>query len=136
MSTTSNPSVKVVPQREVTYASNQGLQIGPTNVTLTVPSSDRHGTVMISNGPFGANNTVVDGVSTLRSDQLEHEAFEVPVEELIDLWLVRFGNDWTDLEKIDEDPFWTMAYRRLKALGELEIHYLTDRARYVCRKPK
>jgi hypothetical protein len=74
--------------------------------------------------------------STLRSEQLEHEAFDVPVDELIDLWLVRFGNDWVDIVVLDDDNFWNMAYRRLKALGELEIHYLTDRARYVCRKPK
>jgi hypothetical protein len=79
---------------------------------------------------------MVDGVSTLRSDQLEHEAFEIPVDGMIDLWLARFGNDWVDLETVDEDTFWLMLYRRLKSLGELEIHYLTDRARYVCRKPK
>lgn len=62
--------------------------------------------------------------------------FGLPVDGMIDLWLARFGNDWVDLEKVDEDTFWLMLYRRLKSLGELEIHYLTDRARYVCRKPK
>ena len=103
--------------------SSLSLPTGVINATLTAPSSN--------GGPFGSMPE-----SSLRSEQLEHEAFEIPVDELLDLWLVRFGNDWTDLEKIDEDPFWTMAYRRLKTLGELEIHYLTDRARYVCRKPK
>ena len=121
MSTTRSPFQKVVLQPGAIYESNLSLTTALTSATLTAPSN---------NGPFG----VIP--ESLRSEQLEHEAFEVPVEELIDLWLGRFGNDWVDLEKIDEDHFWAMAYRRLKTLGELEIHYLTDRARYVCRKPK
>jgi len=101
--------------------SSLGLPTAVSSGNLTAPSN---------NGPFG----VIP--ETLRSEQLEHEAFDLPVEEMIDLWLVRFGNDWVDLVKIDEDEFWIMLYKRLKALGELEIHYLTDSARYVCRKPK
>lgn len=78
----------------------------------------------------------MDGMSTLRSEQLEHEAFDVPIAELIDLWLVRFGNDWVDIVMLQDDQFWGLAYSRLKTLGEVEVHYLTDRARYVCRKPR
>lgn len=70
------------------------------------------------------------------SMELEHEAYETPVAMLIDLWVARFGNEWVDLETVDDDAFFSMAYRRLKQMGQLETHYLTDRARYVCRKPK
>ena len=70
------------------------------------------------------------------SMDIEHEAYETPVSTLIDLWVARFGNDWVDLETVDEELFFGLAYQRLKNLGQLEVHYLTDRARYVCRKPK
>ena len=66
----------------------------------------------------------------------EHEAFKTPVVTLLNLWLTRYGNEWIDLEDIEKDEFFAIAYKRLKQMGELEQHYLTDRARYVCRKPK
>ena len=66
----------------------------------------------------------------------EHEAFKTPVVTLINLWLTRYGNEWIDLEDIEKDEFFAIAYKRLKQMGELEQHYLTDRARYVCRKPE
>ena len=66
----------------------------------------------------------------------EHEAFKTPVATLLNLWLTRYGNEWIDLEDIENDEFFAIAYKRLKQMGELEQHYLTDRARYVCRKPE
>lgn len=66
----------------------------------------------------------------------EHEAFKTPVVTLLNLWLTRYGNEWIDLEDIEKDEFFSIAYKRLKQMGELEQHYLTDRARYVCRKPE
>jgi hypothetical protein len=35
-----------------------------------------------------------------------------------------------------EDVFFLGVAQRLRAEGELEAHYLTDRARLMCRKPK
>ena len=70
------------------------------------------------------------------SMELDHPAYEAPVSVLIDMWLARFGNDWIDIEDVDNDDFFRRAFSRLKGMGELEVHYLTDRARYVCRKPK
>ena len=70
------------------------------------------------------------------SMELDHPAYDAPVSVLIDMWVVRFGNDWVDIETIDNDDFFKQAFKRLKGMGELEVHYLTDRSRYVCRKPK
>lgn len=70
------------------------------------------------------------------SRELEHEAYNVAVDSLIDLWVTRYGNEWVDLSEIEQDEFFRLAYRRLKQMGELETHYLTDRARYVCRRPE
>ena len=67
---------------------------------------------------------------------LESEAFKVPVDNLVNIWVLRFGHDWVELERIEEDLFFSLAFKRLKQLGEVEVHFLTDRARYVCRMPE
>jgi hypothetical protein len=55
---------------------------------------------------------------------------------LLNLWLARFGNEWIDVMVLEDDQFYKLAYQRLKQLGEVEVHFLTDRARFVCRKPE
>ena len=70
------------------------------------------------------------------SKELDHEAYNTPIENLINLWVTRFGNEWIDLVTVEDDEFFRLAYQRLKQMGELEVHYLTDRARYVCRRPE
>ena len=61
---------------------------------------------------------------------------DIPTARLIDLWVARFGHDWVDLQEVVEDPFYKAAYDRMRREGELEIHFLTDRSKYVCRNPK
>ena len=68
----------------------------------------------------------------LASDEL----LNTPLSTLIDLWLTRYGNEWVDLETVDDDEFFSKVFKQLKSMGELEVHYLTDRTRYVCRRPE
>lgn len=105
-----------------TGASHGNLITASSNNTLTIDAKALHA------------NLVVD--SQIVSMELESEAFTVPVSRLIDLWLARFGNTWVDMTTLEEDVFFNNAFKRLKQLGEVEVHYLTDRARYVCRKPE
>jgi len=74
--------------------------------------------------------------SEITTAMMDSEAFNVPVSRLIDIWVTRFGNKWIDLETIESDAFFSNAFKRLKQLGEVEVHFLTDRARYVCRMPE
>jgi hypothetical protein len=74
--------------------------------------------------------------SEITTAMLDSEAFSIPVSRLIDIWITRFGNRWINIEEIEEDAFFSGAFRRLKQLGEVEVHFLTDRARYVCRMPE
>lgn len=73
-----------------------------------------------------------DGIT---STELESEVFEVAVERLLDIWQTRYGDEWIEIDSLSTEPFYALVYKRLKALGRLETHYLTDRARFVCRKP-
>lgn len=74
--------------------------------------------------------------SEVTTAMLESEAFKVPVDNLVNIWVLRFGHDWVELESIEDDAFFSLAFKRLKQLGEVEVHFLTDRARYVCRMPE
>lgn len=84
---------------------------------------------------FTAPGGVITNVDKVTLMDLDSEAFNTPIDTLINLWVTRYGNEWVDLDKIMNDEFFSSAYKRLKALGQLETHYLTDRSRFVCRKP-
>ena len=103
--------------------------------TPTVWTTNNTGTIgAIQGGPFGRKPMpLTEDLSDTK--ELASEAFNVPVDRLIDLWTAKFGNEWVDIADIATDAFFSGAYKRLKQLGELETHYLTDRSRYVCRKP-
>lgn len=105
----------------MTLSSNGGLGIGTAapNIASTVRA------------PGG----VITNMDEVSMKDLQSEAFSTPIDTLIDLWLTRYGNEWVDMDKIEGDEFYVLAYKRLKSLGQLETHYLTDRARFVCRKP-
>ena len=124
MSIINNPFQKAGQQIEAIYASNRQLTIGASNGNLTTASND---------WTLRAKRIVE---SEITSAMLESEAFKVPVDNLVNIWVLRFGHDWVELERIEEDLFFSLAFKRLKQLGEVEVHFLTDRARYVCRMPE
>ena len=70
------------------------------------------------------------------TDPTHENLTTLPSDLLINLWVCRFGNDWVDTQDVAEDPFFVKVAQRLRAEGELEAHYLTDRARLMCRKPR
>ena len=74
--------------------------------------------------------------AVITEEMLQHEAFDVPLETLQDLLIQKFGHTWVDTESLAEDMFFKIAAERLRSTGRLESHYLTDRARFVCRKPE
>ena len=124
MSIINSPFQKVGQQIEAIYASNRQLTIGASNGSQTTASND---------WMLRAKRIVE---SEITSAMLESEAFKVPVDNLVNIWVLRFGHDWVELERIEEDLFFSLAFKRLKQLGEVEVHFLTDRARYVCRMPE
>lgn len=96
----------------------------------------------ITGGPFGSSGriTAPGGVLTdmdkVNMEDLKSEVFDAKIDDLINLWLTRYGNEWVDLVDIEQDEFYLRVYKRLRQTGQLEQHYLTDRSRFVCRKPE
>lgn len=137
MSIIKNPLAKAGPQPGAIYASDRLQQIGATLASQTAASNSvwiTDNTVTLNS--IGAARPLLHPNSYVTENDLQKDVFGIPVDRLIDLWCVRFGNSWVNLEDIETDEFFINAYKRLKALGELEVHYLTDRARYVCRVPE
>lgn len=122
-------------------AQNMGLQSAPGSWSI-VNGGQIAAQQQAYNNTLSGSTTTHTGKITgeahtpATSKDLEHEAYNVAVGSLIDLWVTRYGNEWTDLSEIESEDFFRLAYRRLKQMGELETHYLTDRARYVCRRPE
>lgn len=67
---------------------------------------------------------------TTQSNENDHVSLDV----MHDLWDVRWGNNWVSIETIEADAFFSKAYKAMREAGEIETHYLTDRATYVCRR--
>lgn len=113
-STSSYVLTSAVPQNGLTL-SNKGA--ATFNTTVTAPGG------------------VITDVDSVTSADLDSAAFNTSIDTLVNLWVTRYGEEWVDVDKLMDDPFFGAAYKRLKSLGQLETHYLTDRARFVCRKP-
>jgi hypothetical protein len=142
MSIIRNPYLKEAQQQGAISASKALAQIDHLLEDQTTALNSY--ALRIGNGGTTATTSRITNSNTNRWPEVqtncieikEHEAFNTPINTLLDLWLTRFGNEWIDLEDIEKDEFFSIAYKRLKQMGELEQHYLTDRARYVCRKPE
>jgi len=135
MSIIRNPYLKAAQQQgAISVLSPQALT-GVSQGSLITASNNTATANHIRQTVLGPANRWPE-VQTNMIEIKEHEAFNAPVATLLNLWLTRFGNEWIDLEDIEKDEFFAIAYKRLKQMGELEQHYLTDRARYVCRKPE
>ena len=139
MSIIRNPYLKEAQQQEATFASSPQALTGVSQGSLTTASNNLWTSTAIGTATANQIRQTANRWPEVQTNCIEikeHEAFNTSVATLLDLWLTRYGNEWIDLEDIEKDEFFAIAYKRLKQMGELEQHYLTDRARYVCRKPE
>lgn len=113
-----------------------------SSTTYTVPNPPPGGYVYTTSlqGNIAGTNTVGRPLRVSDNDittkDLESEVYNAKIDDLVNLWVTRFGNDWVDLVDVEREEFFRHAYQRLRQLGQLEQHYLTDRSRFVCRKPE
>jgi len=86
-------------------------------------------------GPTHAPGGFVTKTDEVNMEELDSLPFNTPIETLLNLWIARFGNDWVDVNDVLAEEFYGLTYKRLKAMGQLETHYLTNKSKFVCRKP-
>lgn len=76
---------------------------------------------------IGANGNVTLGAYTHIPEpaptiNLEEGAWGVPISQLVDLWIVRYGSKWVSHDELDD--FYEVATERLKTLRKIESHYV------------
>ena len=59
---------------------------------------------------------------TIPEEKLDEGAWDVPISQLVDLWIVRYGSKWVNEAELDE--FYSVAAKRLKRLNKVEQHYV------------
>jgi hypothetical protein len=107
----------------------------------TAPAAPQKGLTIMNNGAAAFSNTitapggVISDEVEVNMEDLESLPFSTPIETLLNLWVARYGNEWVDVKDVLDEEFYGLTYKRLKAMGKLETHYLTNKARFVCRKP-
>lgn len=57
--------------------------------------------------------------------KLDEGAWDIPVSQLVDLWIVRYGSKWVDESELDE--FYKVASRRLRTLNKIESHFVNGK---------
>jgi hypothetical protein len=88
-----------------------------------------------SAGAVRAPDGIISNDVEVNMEDLESLPFSTPIETLLNLWVARYGNEWVDVKDVLAEEFYGLTYKRLKSMGKLETHYLTNKARFVCRKP-
>ena len=68
-----------------------------------------------------------------KEEELTSGAMEANITELIDLWVIKFGDRWVAEDELREDRFWTLALLRLYGVDKLEKHQLFNQFKSVYR---
>lgn len=66
-------------------------------------------------------------------DELKEGVMAATISELIDMWVVRFGDTWVSEATLQDDRFWVLASARLKATRNLETHSIFNQFKVVYR---
>lgn len=104
---------------------------------MTLDSSGNLGIGTATRSPFvitNSNNintatlhrTMPRYVETKRATLETHPVYELTVEQLRAAWMLTHGTRWVSLGDSEPDDYMDNVALRLKALGELEVHNVTD----------
>lgn len=64
-------------------------------------------------------------------DELKNGAMSASIPELVDMWVIRFGDEWVSEDIIKEDRFWVLALLRLYGVDRVEKMQLFNQFKSV-----
>ncbi len=73
------------------------------------------------------------GIKPLREEDLKHDAMKAPLSALVDMWTMRWDNQWVNEQEFMDDDFWRLALLRLLGANKLEKHHLVNQYHAVYR---
>jgi hypothetical protein len=109
-----------------TGSQNTIIGNGVTGITLTAGSNTTWASNVAVQQPYGT-------FKVLTERDLHHEAMKAPLSALIDMWTVRWADEWVDEKEFQEDNFWRIAMIRLTGANKLEKHNLANQYQSVYR---
>ena len=71
--------------------------------------------------------------TTNEIEKMYDEVESIPIAQLRDLWIVKYGNAWVDVSDLDVDLFYTAVCRRLMYAGFMEKHHIPTKMESVFR---
>jgi hypothetical protein len=80
--------------------------------------------------------TFDDFANVFNESVRKERAFDVPLPIVIDLWTVRWGDEWVSGNEIKKDPYWNMQLLRMLNAERVEHLYITDKQDTVYRLHK
>ena len=105
---------------------------GGTTTTFT-----GNGNYSTTANPYVANPTtgtfIPAGVKPIAEKDLHHDAMKAPLSALVDMWVVRWQDEWVNETEFQEDDFWRLALIRLMGANKLEKHNLANQYYSVYR---
>ena len=85
----------------------------------------------------GQSPYAVKKIPALRTDDLNADAMQVPLDTMADIWSAKFAVKWVGEDEIialaEEDATWKVFFHRLIARNRLEKLYMTDTGHNVYR---
>lgn len=105
------------PNYKIIWGDTTGTAGPPPTITTVT------GTSTIWNAPFTAPPPRDFRQITSMSD-LDHVVFKTPIEDLVNMWLARFGREWVDKQEVLDDEFFEWVALRLRGVARLEEHVI------------
>lgn len=75
------------------------------------------------------DNDLVGNAPT--EEELKNGAMSASIPELVDMWVIRFGDEWVSEDTIKEDRFWVLALLRLYGVDRVEKMQLFNQFKSV-----
>lgn len=95
-----------------------------------ITASTGTGNLTLSQGA-GGGQTWIASQNTYQQpfqEKLDEGAWDVPISQLVDLWVVKFGTRWVNHSELDS--FYRVAAQRLGKLFKLEQHHVNGEQVY------
>lgn len=80
--------------------------------------------------------TFDDFADVFNESAIKTQAFDAPLSMVVDLWIVRWGEEWVSGSEIKKDPYWNMQLLRLLNADLVDNLYLMDKQDTVYRLTK
>ncbi len=100
----------------------EALGINPLQAMQEQQISQRY-TQSLAQSMLATQQGVIKGLGGIQKKAInpnEHEAWSIPLSQLVNLWQAKYGDKWVDVSDLDDD-FWSEASGRLHRNNKMEL---------------